>query len=79
MLNKLVAGKLLSYHPNGWNTYPDAPVYATESALASWGKDGSVTALTSQFVKTFGERENESRMNNSVPWVTREFTLGEIV
>lgn len=47
LLNKLVAGKLLSYHPNGWNTYPDAPVYATESALASWGKDGSVTALTS--------------------------------
>ena len=63
LLNKLVAGKLLSYHPNGWNTYADAPVYATESALASWGKDGSVTALTSQFVKTFGERENESRMN----------------
>lgn len=54
-LNKPIAGKLLSYHPNGWNTYADAPIYATASALKSWGKDGGVTALTNQFVKTFGD------------------------
>ena len=63
-LNKPIAGKLLSYHPNGWNTYADAPVYATESALASWGKDGGVTALTNQFVKTFGDTVDTNLPSN---------------
>lgn len=54
-LKKPLKGKLLSYHSNGYNTYADAPVYATEKALASWGENGGVTALTNNFVKTFGD------------------------
>ena len=52
-LKKPLKGKLLSYHSNGYNTYADAPVYATEKALASWGENGGVTVLTNNFVKAF--------------------------
>ena len=45
----------LSYHSNGYNTYPEVPIYATEKALASWGENGGVTALTNNFVQAFGD------------------------
>lgn len=55
-LGKPIVGKLLSYHPNGWDTYAEAPVYATESALKSWAAGGSVKGLTDHFIQTFGDK-----------------------
>lgn len=34
-LKKPLQGMFLSYHSNGYNTYPAVPIYATEKALAS--------------------------------------------
>jgi hypothetical protein len=45
----------LSYHSNGYNTYPAVPIYATEKALASWKENGGVAALTNNFVQAFGD------------------------
>ena len=53
-LNKPLEGMLLSYHPNGYSTYGAATIYATEGALASWGENGGVRALTNKFVNGFG-------------------------
>ncbi len=53
-LKKPLEGMFLSYHANGYNTYPNVPIYATEKALASWEK-GGVKALTDNFAQTFGE------------------------
>ncbi len=55
-LNKPVAGALFSYHPNGYKTYGDIKIYATETALKSWGEGGSVKALTDSFVQVSGEK-----------------------
>ena len=54
-LKKPLKGMLLSYHPNGYTAYDSkAPIYATEGALASWGEQGGVRALTNNFVQGFG-------------------------
>jgi hypothetical protein len=54
-LKKPLQGMFLSYHSNGYNTYPAVPIYATEKALASWGENGGVSALTNNFVQAFGD------------------------
>ena len=55
-LNKPVAGALFSYHPNGYLSYGDVIVYATETALKSWQEGGSVWNLTQSFIKASGEK-----------------------
>ncbi len=55
-LNKPVVAALLSYHPNGYKTYGDVKVYATEGALKSWQEGGSVKALTDGFVQMLGDK-----------------------
>ena len=54
-LNKAVAGKLMAFHPNGSDVYSEEAPYATENALANWGENGSIRALTDGFVASFGE------------------------
>ena len=54
-LNKPLKGIFLSYHSNGYNAYGNAPIYATEAAVASWGENGGVKALTDNFVQVFGD------------------------
>ena len=54
-LHKPLKGIFLSYHSNGYNTYGNAPIYATEAAVASWGEKGGVKALTDNFVQVFGD------------------------
>lgn len=54
-LEKPIEGALLSYHPNGYKTYGDIKIYATEKALASWGEGGGVKALTDSFVQAMGD------------------------
>ncbi|MCR5177069.1 MAG: hypothetical protein K6C05_09510 [Anaerovibrio sp.] len=54
-LNKPLEGIFLSYHSNGYNAYGNAPIYATESAVASWGDNGGVKVLTDNFVQVFGD------------------------
>lgn len=54
-LNKPLKGIFLSYHSNGYNAYANAPIYATEAAVASWGEKGGVKALTDNFVQVFGD------------------------
>ncbi len=54
-LNKPLKGIFLSYHSNGYNSYGNAPIYATEAAVASWGEKGGVKALTDNFVQVFGD------------------------
>ena len=54
-LGKPVAGALLAYHPNGIELFGDITVYATENALKSWGKGGSIRALADNFVAGFGD------------------------
>ena len=54
-LKKPLQGMFLSYHSNGYNTYPEVPIYATEKALASWKENGGVAALTNNFVQAFGD------------------------
>ncbi|MBR0256999.1 MAG: hypothetical protein IJQ58_04610, partial [Synergistaceae bacterium] len=45
-LGKPIAGALFSYHPNGYKSYGELKVYATENALKSWAEGGSVWGLT---------------------------------
>lgn len=52
-LKKPVAGALMAYHPNDADEY-GAKIYATETALKSWQKGGSIYALTENFNKGFG-------------------------
>lgn len=54
-LNIPLAGALLAYHPNGYELFGDATVYATENALANWQEGGSIRALTDNFVAGFGD------------------------
>ena len=58
-LNKPVAGALFSYHPNGYKTYGGVKIYATESALKSWQKGGSVWNLTQSFIQAAGDKVAE--------------------
>ena len=55
-LDKPLAGALLSYHPNGYKSYGDVKVYATEGALKSWAEGGSVWGLTQSFIQAFGDK-----------------------
>ena len=55
-LGKPLAGALLSYHPNGYKTYGDVKVYATEGALKSWAEGGSVWRLTQSFIQALGDK-----------------------
>ena len=55
-LGKPLAGALLSYHPNGYKTYGDVKVYATEGALKSWAEGGSVWGLTQSFKQALGDK-----------------------
>ena len=54
-LEKPLAGALLSYHPNGYKTYGDVKIYATEGALKSWQEGGSVWSLTQSFKQALGD------------------------
>lgn len=58
-LKKPLVGALLSYHPNGYKTYGEMKIYATENALKTWGEGGSVKALTDSFVKAAGDKVAE--------------------
>ena len=55
-LDKPLAGALLSYHPNGYKSYGNVKVYATEGALKSWAEGGSVWGLTQSFIQAFGDK-----------------------
>lgn len=55
-LNKPLVAMLLSYHPNGYKTYGDVKVYATEGALKSWQEGGTVWGLTLTFVMAGGDK-----------------------
>ncbi|MBQ7155628.1 MAG: MBL fold metallo-hydrolase [Synergistaceae bacterium] len=55
-LEKPLVGALLSYHPNGYKTYGDVKVYATEGALKSWQENGSVWGLTQSFKQALGDK-----------------------
>lgn len=54
-LDKPVAGALFSYHPNGYKSFGNVKIYATESALKSWAEGGSVWGLTQSFIQAAGE------------------------
>ena len=54
-LKKPVAGALFSYHPNGYKSYGDIKIYATENALKSWQEGGSVYGLTQSFIAALGD------------------------
>ena len=43
-LGKPLMGAFLSYHSNGYKSYPKTTIYATKKALASWGEGGGVLA-----------------------------------
>ena len=58
-LNKPLAGALFSYHPNGYKSYGDVKIYATESALKSWAEGGSVWGLTQSFIQAMGDKVAE--------------------
>ena len=55
-LGKPLMGAFLSYHSNGYKSYPKTTIYATKKALASWGEGGGVKALTDSFVQAFGAK-----------------------
>ena len=40
-LEKPLVAALLSYHPNGYKSYGDVKIYATENALKSWQENGN--------------------------------------
>ena len=58
-LGKPLVGALLSYHPNGYKSYGDVKIYATENALKSWAEGGSVWGLTQSFIKGMGDKVAE--------------------
>lgn len=58
-LNKPLSGALFSYHPNGFKSYGDVKIYATETALKSWAEGGSVWGLTQSFIKAAGDKVAE--------------------
>ena len=64
-LGKPIAGALFSYHPNGYKSYGDLKVYATENALKSWAEGGSVWGLTQSFIKAAGDKVAEDLPSNA--------------
>ena len=58
-LNKPLAAALLSYHPNGYKSYGDVKIYATENALKSWQENGGVWNLTQSFIQALGDKVAE--------------------
>jgi len=58
-LGKPVAGALFSYHPNGYKSYGDVKIYATDTSLKSWAEGGSVWGLTQSFIKAAGDKVAE--------------------
>ena len=58
-LGKPVAGALFSYHSNGYKSYGDVKIYATETALKSWSEGGSVWNLTQSFIQAAGDKVAE--------------------
>ncbi|MBQ9419197.1 MAG: hypothetical protein IJU31_02345 [Synergistaceae bacterium] len=58
-LDKPVAGALLSYHPNGYKSYGEVKIYATENALKSWQENGGVWNLTQSFIQALGDNVAE--------------------
>ena len=58
-LGKPLAGALFSYHPNGYKSYGDVKIYATDTALKSWAEGGSVWNLTQSFIKAAGDKVAE--------------------
>ena len=58
-LEKPLMGALFSYHPNGYLSYGDLIVYATENALKSWQEGGSVWNLTQSFIQVAGDKVAE--------------------
>ncbi len=58
-LNKPLSGALFSYHPNGFKSYGDVKIYATETALKSWAEGGSVWGLTQSFIQAAGDKVAE--------------------
>ena len=62
---KPIAGALFSYHPNGYKSYGDLKVYATENALKSWAEGGSVWGLTQSFIKAAGDKVAEDLPSNA--------------
>lgn len=58
-LGKPVAGALFSYHPNGYKSYGDVKIYATDTALKSWAEGGSVWNLTQSFIQAAGDKVAE--------------------
>lgn len=55
-LGKPLLGALLSYHPNGYKSYGDVKIYATEGALKTWAEGGSVWGLTQSFIQGMGDK-----------------------
>ncbi|MBR1486079.1 MAG: MBL fold metallo-hydrolase, partial [Synergistaceae bacterium] len=55
-LDKPLVAALLSYHPNGYKSYGDVKIYATENALKSWQENGGVWNLTQSFIKALGDK-----------------------
>lgn len=55
-LNKPLTAALLSYHPNGYKSYGDVKIYATENALKSWAEGGGVWNLTQSFIQALGDK-----------------------
>ena len=55
-LGKPLAGAFLSYHSNGYKSYPETTIFATKKALASWGEGGGVKVLTDSFVQALGTK-----------------------
>ena len=58
-LEKPLAAALLSYHPNGYKSYGDVKIYATENALKSWQENGGVWNLTQSFIQALGDKVAE--------------------
>ena len=73
-LKKPLEGMFLSYHPNGYTVYANAPIYATNEALASWNDNGGVAALTTNFVKAFGDA-----VDTNLPAKATPVKVGETV
>ena len=73
-LEKPLVAALLSYHPNGYKSYGDVKIYATEGALKSWAEGGSVWGLTQNFIQSFGDKVADD-LPNTAEIITEGQTL----
>ena len=73
-LNKPLVAALLSYHPNGYKSYGDVKIYATENALKSWAEGGSVYNLTQSFIQALGDAVAED-----LPTTAEIITEGQVL